>query len=357
MQRTFLPFNQVKYQKAIVVDSLHPNGLVLSHWRGAPTPAGLEGDTSADIVLNALHAPNLNLDIEYVTANHFDIDGFVGVWALLNPELALTYEPVLRQAALIGDFRELDLNKAGADHALKLVCWINAKEKELFYSPFGAGETEANEVIASVPKFRYFLQEFGRVLQQPETEQAVWGPEYRQVIQDYAQVHSPATSVKKYSDIGLVCVQTPEPVHYYALFSVTVGFDIVLAQYQGNRYELEYKYTTWVDIHSRPTLPRLSLAPLVAELNKAETGTSLTWTAENITDTGPILRLAGDKLTRVQRYANPTERPIYASGIAAADFESKVVAYFSKAYKNIMPAKNWTWEKIKALNRNLFEQS
>ncbi|KAA5548635.1 DUF6687 family protein [Adhaeribacter rhizoryzae] len=357
MQRTFIPFNQVKHQKAIIVDSLHPNGLVLSHWRGAPTPPELEGDTSADIVLNALRAANLNLNYEFVTTNHFDVDGFVGVWALLNPEMALTYESVLRQAALIGDFRELDLNKTGADHALKLVCWINAKEKELFYPPFGAGETEENEVIASLPKFHYFLREFARVLQQPETEQAVWGPEYRQVLQDYAQVQSSATVIKKYPAIGLVCVQTPEPVHYYALFSVTAGFDIVLAQYQGNRYELEYKYTTWVDIQSRPTLPRLLLAPLVTDLNNAETAAGLTWTAENITDTGPILRLAGNQLTRVERYANSTERPIYASGLAAHDFENKVVAYFNKAYTNILPAKNWTWEKIKTLNRNLFAQS
>ncbi|MDB5263205.1 MAG: hypothetical protein JWQ14_2488 [Adhaeribacter sp.] len=141
MHRKFLPFTQVKHQKAIVVDSLHPNGLVLAHWRGAPTPAEVQGDTSADIVLNALRTPGFNLDFEYVTANHFDIDGFVGVWALLNPQLALAYEPVLRHMAVIGDFRELNLDHPAADQALQLVCWINAKEKELFYPPFGASKT------------------------------------------------------------------------------------------------------------------------------------------------------------------------------------------------------------------------
>ncbi|GEO02707.1 hypothetical protein AAE02nite_03710 [Adhaeribacter aerolatus] len=353
MHRTFLPFTQVKHHKAIVVDSLHPNGLVLSHWRGAPVPDGLAGDTSADIVFNALHAPKLNLDYEFVTANHFDIDGFVGVWALLNPELALAYEAILRQAALIGDFRELNLANTGAGHALQLVCWINAKEKELFYRPFGADETAENEVIASVPKFDFFLREFEKILLQPETEQAVWDPEYNQVMRDYARIHSSATTVEKYPEIGLVCVQTPEPVHYYALFSVTSGYDIVLAQYQNNRYELEYKYTTWVDIHSRPTLPRLSLAPLVIELNNAET-TGLTWTTENITDTGPILRLAGTTLNKAERYANPTERPIYASSLSAPVFKNKILAYFRTAYKNIQPEKNWSWEKVKMLNQQMF---
>ena len=356
MHRKFLPFTQVKRQPAIVVDSLHPNGLILSHWRGAPTPAGVQGDTSADIVLNALHAPDLDLNFEYVTANHFDIDGFVGVWALLNPELALTWEPVLRQMALIGDFRELNLDNPAADLALKLVYWINAKEKELFYPPFGAGETEENEVVASVPKFHYFLREFERVLLQPESARAVWEPEYNRVMQDYVRMHSPLTTVEKYPEIGLVCVETPEPVHYYALFSVTAGYDIVLAQYQQNRYELEYKYTTWVDIHSRPTLPRLSLGPLAASLNKDETTPGMAWTAEQITDTGPILRLAGDRLTKMERYANPTERPIFASSIPATDFKNRVVAYFKSAYATIKPEKSWTWENIKSLNRHLPEQ-
>lgn len=351
MRRKFLPFTQVKHQKAIVVDSLHPNGLVLAHWRGAPTPAEVQGDTSADIVLNALRTPGFNLDFEYVTANHFDIDGFVGVWALLNPQLALAYEPVLRHMAVIGDFRELNLDHPVADQALQLVCWINAKEKELFYPPFGASKTAESEVVASVPKFDFFLQAFEPVLRQPESGEASWEPEYTQVKQDYARIHSEETTCERYPDIGLICVTTPEPVHYYALFSVTAGYDIVLVQYQHNRYELEYKYTTWVDIYSRPTLPRLSLAPLVADLNKLENAAALAWTAEPVTDTGPILRLAGDKLTKVERYAHPTERPIYSSGISAPDFKSQVVAFFQSAYQNIGPEKNWTWEKIKFLNQ------
>ena len=37
---------------------------------------------------------------------------------------------------------------------------------------------------------------------------------------------------------------------------VYIGFDIVVAMYEGQRYEVELKYTTFVDIQSRPTLPR-----------------------------------------------------------------------------------------------------
>lgn len=90
-KKQFIPFSELKTRPAIIVDSNHPNGLVLSHWRGAPTPASLKDDTSAGIVLNAIRVDYQGLDLTYVTANHFDIDGFVGVWSLLHPELAMEH--------------------------------------------------------------------------------------------------------------------------------------------------------------------------------------------------------------------------------------------------------------------------
>src|SRR5690606_13769044 len=107
----YLPFPEIRQNQAIIVDSFHPNGLVLSHWRGAPTPVPLREDTSAGIVLQALKQnwPDL-ATYRYVTANHFDVDALVGVWALLNPEKALQQEETLRQMAVTGDFRELVLS-------------------------------------------------------------------------------------------------------------------------------------------------------------------------------------------------------------------------------------------------------
>jgi len=350
MQRYYIPFSQVKNQKTIVVDSLHPRSFVLAHWRGAPTPFAVRGDTSADIVFNALHQNVPELAYEAVSANHFDIDGFVGIWALLHPERALAHENMLREMARIGDFRELDLSKPESDLALKLVCWLNAKEKELFYPPFGAEEIEENEVVASVPKFEFFLREFAQVLAQPETARATWEPEYQQVRQDYDRLHSSATQIKAYPEIGLVVIHTPEPAHYYALFSLTAGYDMVLTCYQSHRYELEYKYTTWIDLDSRPTLPRLPLKPLKDLLNKIELS-DYTWIAEAVTDTGPILRLTKNKLSRVQRYANPPDRPIYESSIAAEVLEGMVVKYFKEGYRNLLPKKYWTWPEIKSLGK------
>jgi len=139
-------------------------------------------------------------------------------------------------------------------------------------------------------------------------------------------------------------------VHYYALFSLTTGFDIVVSMYSENRYELEYKYTTWVDLASRPTLPRVSLSPLVSQLNKMEQNVGR-WSAEAVTDTGPILRLNAQSLSKMERYAHPFERPIYASAIEPALFKQTVLDFFRKSYLGIEPKKDWSWNEIKRLGQ------
>ena len=349
MTRYFVPFAQLRNQPTIVVDSVGLDAaLTLAHWRGAATPAALRDDTSAGSALRALHHPATpGLEVQAVTANHFDVDGFVGVWSLLHPALALRHEALLRLVATLGDFREMDFAQPLADHALQLVCWLNAEEKARFYEPFGAPARRRREDEASAEKFAWFLPRFAEVLQNPEADHAAWQPEYNRVKAAVAAMQTGPTRRRSYPEIGLAVVETPAPGPYYAIFGPTAGFDVVLSLYEGQRYELEYKYTTWVDLESRPTLPRLNLIPLVARLNMLETS-GRTWAADGITDTGPLLRLAGAKLSKAQRYADPDGRPIYASSIAPEVLEQEVVAFFRAGYAGVVAKKYWTWAEMKA---------
>jgi hypothetical protein len=347
--RYFVPFGQLRRQPTIVVDSTGLGAaLTLAHWRGVTTPTALRDDTSAGSCLRALHAPATpGLEALAVTANHFDIDGFIGVWALLNPELALAHEALLRLTATLGDFREMDWQHPLAAHALQVVCWLNAEEKARFYEPFGAPARRRREDEASAEKFAWFLPRFAEMLLNPETGCAAWEPEYMRVQQAVAQLQGPLTQRTDYPTIGLVVIRTPQPVPYYALFGPTAGFDWVLSLYDGQRYELECKYTTWIDLESRPTLPRLPLAPLAARLNELEKG-SYRWAADPLTDTGPLLRLAGRPLPKAERYADPDGRPIYASSLAASTVEQEVVSFLQKGYADIQPQKYWTWAAVRA---------
>jgi hypothetical protein len=141
------------------------------------------------------------------------------------------------------------------------------------------------------------------------------------VMNSLKDFHSKA----EYKNIGLVKKKYSKPSHYYALYSDTVGFDIVLSSYPENKHELEYKYTTWIDLASRLNLPRVDLKPLAEKLNTMETSKRI-WQVDSISDTGPILRLESKQLS------------------------NEVVSYLELAFRNILPKKNWTWSEMRALN-------
>src|SRR5689334_15419179 len=90
------------------VDGTVDNSIHFSHWQGNTTPAELKADTSTEIALNLVASPNraLTNGIELVTNNHFDTDGVLSVWTVLNGERALAYRDLLVSAAEAGDFSE-----------------------------------------------------------------------------------------------------------------------------------------------------------------------------------------------------------------------------------------------------------
>src|SRR6266576_4946869 len=92
------------------VDGTVDNAIHFSHWKGNETPASVKADTSTEIALNVVGAPNLDeltQGIDLVTNNHFDTDGVLSVWAMLNGERALPLRKRLIAAAAAGDFCEL----------------------------------------------------------------------------------------------------------------------------------------------------------------------------------------------------------------------------------------------------------
>lgn len=339
--KTFIPFHKIGNQKVTIVDGLHPQNLCLSHWKGANSIPEIKADTSGEIVLNAMDSNYFDIENSLVSATHFDIDGFVGVFALFYPEVAILYKKELTAMAIIGDFREFKPYDEVYDMALKLCCWMNKVEKEHFYRPFES----KSEIENCVEKFEYFLPTFTHVIKNIEEYKEIWIEEY-EIVQRGIQLESSSMAFKK---LGLIKKEFNAPSHYYALFNSTEGFDIVLSIYPENTFELEYKYTTWIDLASRPNLPRVDLKPLAKRLNEMETS-SYSWQVDSISDTGPILRLESSGLSKADRYSNPMERMIYSSSITPFEFEKTILTYFKRAFKKITPKKNWTWDEMRSLN-------
>src|SRR5947209_15094467 len=92
------------------VDGTVDNAIHFSHWKGNQTRASVKADTSTEIALNLIAAPNreeLTRGIDLVTNNHFDTDGVLSVWTVLTGEPALKLRDKLIAAAEAGDFSEM----------------------------------------------------------------------------------------------------------------------------------------------------------------------------------------------------------------------------------------------------------
>src|SRR5437016_7691279 len=91
------------------VDGTVDNAIHFSHWKGNETPASVKADTSTEIALNLAAASSRNEltnGIDLVTNNHFDTDGVLSVWTMLNGERAQPLRDKLIAAAEAGDFSE-----------------------------------------------------------------------------------------------------------------------------------------------------------------------------------------------------------------------------------------------------------
>jgi hypothetical protein len=359
----------------LAVDCTHPRAPSLTHHRGGGTPEALRADSSTAICLNAARARHEWLSKPTVTCNHFDMDGLGSLYAALAPDEALKHDALLREAARLGDFRELDLATPLGGAALALNVWVNSAERSLFYRPFRQDRSEAD---GASRKYAHFLPrlpaalalaeaaaEFATQLVPPGSvlreAGAEWESEMVRVEADAAALaDAGAGALRLLPPLGLAVIDAPRPLHYYALFGVTRGLDTVLALYPGNRYELEHKYTGFVRIASRATMPRLDLAPLAAALTAAEDALSppdeqgaLAWVANSVVDSGPMMRLertAAGKASKATRYEHPYERDIFASRIEPAAFEKAVRGYFGHGLRGAKPRPDWSWADIHAHN-------
>ncbi|KAF6262460.1 TLD-domain-containing protein [Scenedesmus sp. NREL 46B-D3] len=352
---SYLPWaDDLPEDDTVVVDCTHPSLPTLSHHRGSNNPAGVRpADTSTGIVLNALQArTGWNRDVivathkRHVTTNHFDADSFLSCWCYINRKAALEHEGVLRHMARIGDFREALLSPD-------------------LITAHGAEDGMA-----------WFLPRFERVLRDPESAWGDWQQEYTRVVSGFDLLAGADCMVETPPGLGLAVLSAPEPLHYYSLFSHTIGHDVVLMMYDDNRYEVEAKYTQFVQLVSRPTWPRLDMAPLAAVLNKfeaqfaaadtfkedcdaGEPQLEVQWVVNSLTDSGPLLRLRrrGESLSKAQRYGHPYERRIYSSTIPPHKMQAIVQSFLGFGLQGLKPETGgYSWADLQDINQQIHWQ-
>ena len=68
------------------------------------TPAELKADVSTEIVFRYLDRPEFHEAVGAATNNHFDEDGLLGLYAILEPEQAQSARAMITDVATAGDF-------------------------------------------------------------------------------------------------------------------------------------------------------------------------------------------------------------------------------------------------------------
>src|SRR3954452_7470899 len=102
----FVPYEELAGTPNVIVDGSGgaDTVLTLSHWPGSRTTESLRADLSAEIVIRYLQQPALHVDVDAVSNNHFDEDGLMGMFALVDRTTALAQKELLIDVARAGDF-------------------------------------------------------------------------------------------------------------------------------------------------------------------------------------------------------------------------------------------------------------
>ena len=317
----YVPFDELKGEPNIIVDGYPADGtlITLSHWRGSGTPEELADDLSTQIAFRYLDRPDLKVDADAVSNNHFDEDGLCGIYAVLHPDEALPRRERIIDVASAGDFGTFeDRNAARIAFALMTI----ADEDR---SPLGADVFAKPYPQQSALLYEEGLARLPEMLEHPDRFNGLWELEDTWFERDDARARRGLITIEEIPEIDLAIVRLPEDgdavfeseysllgTHQSAIHNRTRLNRVLLIR--GNRYAVRYRYETWVQYVSAPTMPRVDLAPLAEELTAREPS-RMAWEWEGNDSLTPALRLSGSE----------------ASTLSPDDFVASVTAFLQRA--------------------------
>jgi hypothetical protein len=279
----YVPLGHLDGARHVVVDGAARSGTqyTLSHWPASPTPGGVRDDLSAGIVVLAReHPERLPAVADVATLDHYDVDGVIALALMVDDGLAASHSPVLVEAARVGDFGVVrDQRAALVAFALERIGAEAASAMaDACRSPVGAA-SEAAWTAAAVARALAVLPALAA---DPERYRILWGPEaaaceaaHRALAEGWAVIEEvPA------HDLAVVRVDTTHPdassaawggapLHRAAVYSATDHLRV--ATLAGPRYEVRYRYESWVRLASCRPRPRVDLGPAASALTAAET--------------------------------------------------------------------------------------
>ena len=276
------------------VDGTVEGALHLSHWEGNRTPEELRADTSTEIALNFAEWPRREewaRGVRIVTNNHFDADGVLSVWSVLNGERALDLRSELVSAAEAGDFSEFP-----NENAVRVSILLQGGD-----NPFVPGvcsplveHLAGGEKVDERRAYELVLPEVERVVTRTDEYEPLWREGWawiERTLESFAAGRS-RVSEDEGSKLSVVTLARdlygPEgfdPARhgapYTALAHNARGEVVLVATPYGDgwAYRIDYAYYSWAETCTRPRVARRNLSGLVGRLNVLERGRGV-WKAD-----------------------------------------------------------------------------
>jgi hypothetical protein len=273
------------------VDGTVDNAIHFSHWKGNQTPAGVKADTSTEIALNVVAAPNrdeLTQGIDLVTNNHFDTDGVLSVWTMLTDERALELRDKLIPAAEAGDFCELR-----TEDAVRASIVIQGSDSPIDDSGSPLAQQLANEQFDDDRRaYELVLPHVERVLKHTDEYESLWRDAWNRIAVALESFANGSSRVDEDSEAKLSTVTlAPEvfgpsgfqPAFHTAPFTAISDqahgelFLIATPLDEGWAYRIDYPYYSWAETIVRPRIERRDFTQLVTHLNESEQSANGHW--------------------------------------------------------------------------------
>lgn len=283
----FVPYAEAASVPNVIVDGKGAGKtvLTLSHWPKSGTPAALRGDTSTAIVFNYLDKPPKDKKAEAVSNNHFDEDGLVGIFALLDPGRAMSHRDLLIDVAQAGDFGVFQRREAAR------IAFALHAHAEAGLSPLPAEIFDRPDAALTAELYVRLLEVLSRLLTDLDRFRPFWKSEDVALAASEAAIQSGAIAIEEQKELDFAVVRVAEkcsPCHDFAMHTHTPCTRLLVVH--GQHVELSYRYEGWVQMASRKPAARVDLTLLADELNQQEKSGGV-WTFDGVDDITPKLRL------------------------------------------------------------------
>ena len=297
------------------VDGTVDNSIHFSHWEANATPAEVKADTSTEIALNLVASPNrvaLTNGIELVTNNHFDTDGVLSVWTVLNGERALAYRDLMISAAEAGDFSEYS-----SDDGVRVSIAIQGSDQASPNNDDGsplarllAGEKVDDDARA----YELVLPEVERLLMNINDYESLWREGWESVVAAIESFERGESNVTEYSNLSLIILApelfsgtgfspTRHSAPYTAISKYAHGelFLIAIPAGSGWFYRLDYPYYSWAETVVRPRVKHRDLSGALQLLNNKEGNRDGRWQMDNREMTSAVKFLDNNRMLAASR--------------------------------------------------------